>query len=197
MKKNLALALAFAVLATTAAAQETKKKEEKKMSGNPVVVVKTSLGTFKAEIYSDKAPVSAKNFLQYVSDKYYDGTVWHRVIPTFMIQGGGFDKDLNKRETRAPIANEASNGLSNTVGTLAMARTNDPNSATSQFFVNVKDNLFLDKARSGDGVGYAVFGKVTEGMDVVNKIKDVPTGMKNGMGDVPQTPVIIESIRVQ
>jgi peptidyl-prolyl cis-trans isomerase B (cyclophilin B) len=152
------------------------------------------MGTIKAELYPDKAPVTVKNFLQYTSDKFYDGTIFHRIISNFMIQGGGMDKNnKEKANKRASIANEASNGLKNTLGTLAMARTSDPNSATSQFFINVKDNGFLDfKDPSPQGIGYCVFGKVTEGMDVVTKIKDVPTGQR----DVPNTPVIIESIRL-
>ncbi len=163
---------------------------------NPVVVVKTSLGTFKAELYQDKAPGTVANFLKYVDDKFYDGTIFHRVIDGFMIQGGGMDKDLAKKPTRASIQNEAKNGLKNTTGTLAMARTPDPHSATAQFFVNVKDNAFLDYPGS-DGWGYCVFGKVTEGMDVVDKIKAVPTGTKGGTPNVPVTPVVIESIRRQ
>ena len=166
------------------------------MTKNPVVIIKTSMGTIKAELDAVKAPVTVKNFLSYVDDKSYDGTVFHRVISSFMIQGGGFDKDLNKKATRAPIANEAKNGLKNATGTLAMARTNVPDSATSQFFINVKDNGALDyRGDSAQEIGYCVFGKVTEGMDVVNKIKAVPTGSQNGMGDVPTSPVIIESIR--
>lgn len=184
------------VLALVVCAVASTAFGEKPMTKNPTVIIKTSLGTVKAEIYADKAPVSAKNFLQYVDDKFYDGTVFHRVISTFMIQGGGFDKELNKKATKAPIANEAKNGLKNATGTLAMARTNVPDSATSQFFINVKDNSALDyRGDSAQEIGYAVFGKVTEGMDVVNKIKGVPTGTANGMGDVPKTPVVIESIR--
>ncbi|MEO7918481.1 MAG: peptidylprolyl isomerase [Thermoanaerobaculia bacterium] len=166
------------------------------MTKNPVVIIKTSMGTIKAELDAEKAPVTVKNFLSYVDDKFYDGTVFHRVIPTFMIQGGGFDKDLNKKPNKAAIANEAKNGLKNASGTLAMARTNVPDSATSQFFINVKDNGALDyRGDSAQEIGYCVFGHVTEGMDVVNTIKAVPTGSQNGMGDVPTSPVIIESIR--
>jgi cyclophilin family peptidyl-prolyl cis-trans isomerase len=172
------------------------KKAAAATAKNPVVVIKTSMGTVKAELYADKAPITVKNFLDYVDGKHYDGTIFHRVIDGFMIQGGGFDKDLNEKKTRAPIKNEASNGLKNTVGTLAMARTPAPDSASSQFFINVKDNAFLDfRDPSPQGIGYAVFGKVIEGMDVVNKIKAVKTGNKGGMGDVPLAPVTIESIR--
>jgi cyclophilin family peptidyl-prolyl cis-trans isomerase len=161
-----------------------------------MVEIKTSLGTIKVELFDDKAPKTVANFLQYVDAKQYDGTIFHRVISTFMIQGGGFDASMNKKPTRAPIPNEAGNGLSNKTGTLAMARTSDPNSATAQFFINVKDNGALDRRdSSAAGAGYAVFGKVVDGMDVVMKIKDVPTGSMNGMNDVPLSPVVIESIR--
>ena len=184
-----ALAAAFALAVPMSAQTPAAAK-------NPVVVVKTSLGTFKAELYQDKAPGTVANFLKYVDDKFYDGTVFHRVIDGFMIQGGGMDKDLTKKPTRPSIQNEAKNGLKNTAGTLAMARTPDPHSASSQFFVNVKDNSVLDYPGS-DGWGYCVFGKVTEGMDVVDKIKVVPTGTKGGSQNVPLTPVVIESIRRQ
>lgn len=164
----------------------------------PVVVIETSLGTIKAELYPDKAPITVKNFLAYVEAKHYDGTIFHRVINDFMIQGGGFDEQLREKSTKAPIRNEAANGLKNTVGTLAMARTSIPDSATAQFFINVKDNFFLDyKNPTPQGIGYCVFGKVTEGLDVVNKIKAVRTGTgANGMGDVPMTAVVIKSIRL-
>jgi peptidyl-prolyl cis-trans isomerase B (cyclophilin B) len=167
-----------------------------KAADNPVVSVETSLGTFKVELFADKAPITVKNFLSYVEKKHYDGTTFHRVIPTFMIQGGGFEPGLKQKPTDAPITNEAANGLSNSRGTLAMARTGDPNSATAQFFVNVKDNTFLDKAQAQDGYGYCVFGRVTDGMDVVDKIKVVETGRKGGMGDVPTTDVVIKSVKV-
>jgi cyclophilin family peptidyl-prolyl cis-trans isomerase len=186
MKRKFALTLAATLLATTTLKGETPVK-------NPTVVMKTSLGSVTIELYPDKAPESVKNFLQYVNDKFYDGTTFHRVISTFMVQGGGFTSDGKQKPTRAPIKNEAANGLKNTVGTVAMARTNDPNSATSQFFINVKDNGFLDyRDSSPQGIGYCVFGKVTAGMDAVEKIKAVPTGAQ----DVPKTQVVIESIRV-
>ncbi len=185
MRKPFVLAFAAALLATTILKGETPVK-------NPTVVMKTSLGSVTIELYPDKAPESVKNFLQYVNDKFYDGTTFHRVISTFMVQGGGFTPDGKQKATRAPIKNEAANGLKNTIGTVAMARTNDPNSATSQFFINVTTNRFLDKDAAQDGVGYCVFGKVTSGMEVVEKIKAVPTGA----GDVPKTQVLIESIRV-
>jgi peptidyl-prolyl cis-trans isomerase B (cyclophilin B) len=164
---------------------------------NPVVSISTSMGDLKAELYKDKAPVTVANFLAYVNDKFYDGTIFHRVIPAFMIQGGGFDKDMNQKKTKASIKNEAGNGLKNTNGTIAMARTSDPNSATAQFFINTKDNPFLDhKNDTPQGFGYAVFGKVTGGMDVVTKIEQVQTTTRSPHENVPSTPVIIESIRV-
>lgn len=153
----------------------------------PQVKFQTSMGDFVVEVYPDKAPKTVENFLRYVKDKHYDGTVFHRVIDNFMIQGGGYTVSKSERPTRPPVPIEALNGLKNDLGTVAMARTNDPNSATAQFFVNVKNNDFLNARGPADG--YTVFGKVTSGMDVVNKIKVVPTGP----GDVPQTPVVINS----
>ncbi len=163
---------------------------------NPVVLMETSLGNIKIELFADKAPKTVKNFLKYVEDKHYDGTIFHRVIADFMIQGGGMEPGLRERKTREPIENEAGNGLSNERGTIAMARTNQPHSATSQFFINVKDNTFLDKARARDKWGYAVFGKVIEGMDVVDKIRAVETGNQGDHQNVPTTDVIIKSVRV-
>ena len=163
---------------------------------HPVVEFDTSLGRFAVEVLDDAAPTSAANFLAYVESGFYAGTVFHRVIPGFMIQGGGYTADLARKDTRAPIANEADNGLENLRGTLAMARTQDPDSATSQFFVNVADNTFLDRRNNtAAGAGYAVFGKVIEGMDVVDKIKAVKTASKGGHGNVPVEDVIIKSIR--
>ena len=166
----------------------------------PKVRFTTSKGVFVIEVYPDKAPKSVENFLQYVTDKHYDGTVFHRVIDGFMIQGGGFTADLKLKPTRAPVANEANNGLSNLRGTLAMARTGDPNSATSQFFVNVVDNNRLDYVSSENGFtwGYAVFGKVVEGMDVVDLIKAVETGAQPPLpgNAVPKEPVVIESAQI-
>lgn len=165
--------------------------------GNPVVLMKTSMGDVKIELDKGKAPVTVENFLVYVNDKFYDGTVFHRVIPAFMIQGGGFDKDMTQKKTKAPIKNEAGNGLKNLNGTIAMARTGDPNSATAQFFINTKDNAFLDhKSDTPQGMGYAVFGKVVDGMDVVKKIEQVQTTTRAPYENIPVTPVIIESIRV-
>src|SRR6516164_4386307 len=143
---------------------------------NPQLVMETSLGKVRLELFADKAPLTVKNFLNYVDDRFYDGTIFHRVIADFMIQGGGFEPDMKKEKaTRPPIKNESSNKLANHRATLAMARTNDPNSATAQFFINVKDNGFLNKAQAKDSVGYAVFGRVMDGMDVVDKIRVVTT----------------------
>lgn len=153
----------------------------------PQVKFQTSMGDFVVEVYPEKAPKTVENFLRYVKDKHYDGTTFHRVINNFMIQGGGYTETKSERPTRPPVPLEAQNGLKNDVGMVAMARTSDPNSATAQFFVNVKNNDFLNAKGPSDG--YAVFGKVTSGMDTVNKIKIVPTGAN----DVPQTPVVITS----
>jgi peptidyl-prolyl cis-trans isomerase B (cyclophilin B) len=161
----------------------------------PRVSLTTSKGEIVIELYSDKAPASVKNFLAYVNEKFYDGTIFHRVIPGFMIQGGGFTADMNQKSTHAPVKNEADNGLRNARGTLAMARTSDPHSATAQFFINLKDNTFLDRAQSQDGWGYTVFGKVVKGMDVVDTIAGVPTGNKSGMGDVPTQTVTITAAK--
>jgi peptidyl-prolyl cis-trans isomerase B (cyclophilin B) len=169
----------------------------------PVVLISTSQGDIKVELDSKKAPISVKNFLKYVEEKHYDGMVFHRVIKNFMIQGGGFDEKLHQRgATQPPIKNEAGNGLKNVAGTLAMARTNVVDSASDQFFINVKDNAFLDhRDDSAGGFGYAVFGKVISGMDVVHKIENVKTGSKPGaegmmLSDVPVEAVVIKSIRV-
>jgi len=163
------------------------------------VLIKTNLGEMTVELYPDKAPKTVENFLAYVNAKFYDGTVFHRVIDNFMIQGGGFTPDLRQKATRPAIANEAKNGLSNSRGTLAMARTGDPNSATAQFFINVVDNPRLDYTSDANGStwGYCVFGKVISGLDVVDKIKAVPTGAQGPFkSDVPTTPVVIEKISV-
>lgn len=166
-------------------------------AANPIVIMETSQGTIKLELFEDKAPTTVKNFLEYVKDKHYDGLIFHRVIDRFMIQGGGFEPGMKERKTKDPIKNESDNGLSNTRGTIAMARTNDPNSATSQFYINVVDNKALDKSPDKpEKVGYCVFGRVIEGMDVVDKIKGVRTGAKLGFDDVPVEDVIIKSIKV-
>jgi cyclophilin family peptidyl-prolyl cis-trans isomerase len=153
----------------------------------------TTLGNFTVELYDDKAPTSAENFLKYVDEGFFDGTVFHRIVPGFVIQGGGFTEDMTQKKNHPPIKNEADNGVKNTRGTLSMARTNDINSATSQFFVNLKDNDFLDHTRGN--FGYAVFGKVTEGMDVIDKIAAVKTGRRRGFEDVPLDPVVMTSVR--
>jgi peptidyl-prolyl cis-trans isomerase A (cyclophilin A) len=199
------------ILIGTAAlfAQQSKVSKMDQPKGNPIVVMKTSMGTIKIELFEDKAPISVKNFLSYVDEKYFNGTVFHRVIKGFMIQGGGFEASdpIKQKPTKAQIKNESDNGLKNERGTLAMARTNDPNSATSQFFINVVNNSFLDKAQGNPG--YAVFAKVIEGMDVVDKIRAVKTGtfpaislyqgkeIKQQFQDVPETKVVIESITRQ
>jgi cyclophilin family peptidyl-prolyl cis-trans isomerase len=160
----------------------------------PVVALVTSLGEIRIALRPDKAPLSVENFLQYVKAGHYNGTIFHRVIPNFMVQGGGMDAKMQEKPTRPPIRNEAKNGLRNSRGTVAMARTNDPNSATAQFFINVKDNHALDFGIRG--AGYAVFGEVIEGMDVVDRIVAVPTGTRGGHQDVPNVPVVIKSARV-
>jgi cyclophilin family peptidyl-prolyl cis-trans isomerase len=162
---------------------------------NPQVLIETSEGDIKVELFQDKAPVTVKNFLRYVDEKHYDGTIFHRVIPSFMIQGGGFEPGMKERDTHAPIENESYNGLANERGTLAMARTSKPNSATAQFFINTVDNPFLDRANAKDKVGYAVFGKVIDGTKVVDAIRRVPTHDVDGHEAVPKEDVLIKSIR--
>jgi cyclophilin family peptidyl-prolyl cis-trans isomerase len=199
-----ALPLASLVLAAVSASAMPQDK------ANPVVEMKTSLGTVRIELFQDKAPITVKNFLGYVDDKFYDGTVFHRVIADFMIQGGGFDATdpISEKRTKSPIKNEADNGVKNERGTLAMARTNVVDSATAQFFINVKNNDFLNhREKSQRGYGYAVFGKVIEGMEVVDKIRAVETGSAAAVArdgerkqetvfqDVPKTKVVIESVR--
>ena len=167
------------------------------MAENPIVLMSTSLGELRVEILLDQAPVTGKNFLDYVNDKFYDGLIFHRVIPGFMIQGGGFDEQMSQKQPKAPIKNEAASGLKNDTGTLAMARTSVVDSATCQFFINVKNNDFLNHQNpSPQGFGYAVFGRVTEGMDVVQKIEKVKTGSQGMHQDVPVESVVIQSIRV-
>ena len=153
----------------------------------------TTLGNFTIEFFEKEAPISVANFLAYIDEGFFDGTIFHRIVPGFVIQGGGFTEDLSQKRTKPAIKNEADNGLKNGRGTLSMARTNDINSATSQFFVNLKDNDFLDHTRGN--FGYAVFARVTEGLDVVDKIAAVETGRKRGMDDVPLEPVIMTSVR--
>lgn len=176
--RRMVMALTAALLTSTAWAQ----------AAPPQVKFQTSLGDFTVEVYPDKAPKTVENFLQYVKDKQYNGTIFHRVIGNFMVQGGGFTANMSQKPTRDPIPLEAKNGLKNDRGTIAMARTGNPNSATAQFFVNVVNNDGLN-APSPDGHGYAVFGKVTAGMDTIDKIRAVPTGRQ----DVPDTPILINS----
>jgi peptidyl-prolyl cis-trans isomerase A (cyclophilin A) len=153
----------------------------------------TSLGDFTIEFFEKEAPESVANFTRYIEDEFFDGTIFHRIVPGFVIQGGGFTEDMTQKKTKPPVKNEADNGLKNKRGTLSMARTNDINSATSQFFVNLKDNDFLDHSRGN--FGYAVFAQVTDGMDVVDKIAAVETGRKRGFDDVPVEAVIMKSVR--
>jgi len=164
---------------------------------NYMITLHTNFGDIRVELDFEKAPKSAANFKQYAEDGFYDGTIFHRVIGNFMIQGGGFTEDMVQKEGRAPIENEADNGLSNENGTLAMARTSDPHSASSQFFINVKDNGFLNhSSKDTQGWGYCVFGKVAEGMDIVDKIKAVETGNSGMHQDVPSSPVLIERVSI-
>ncbi len=188
MKRFFLLTLAASALGSSPGLADDKK---------PVVVLDTSMGKIKIELYADQAPVTVKNFLAYVDDKFYDGTIFHRVIPNFMIQGGGMEPGLKEKKTKEAIKNESTNGLENKRGTIAMARTMEPDTATSQFFINLKDNALLDRAKAQDKVGYCVFGKVIEGMDVVDKIAKVETKtvVRNRFEDVPTEDVTIKSIR--
>jgi peptidyl-prolyl cis-trans isomerase A (cyclophilin A) len=183
MKTRLAIALCVGLICAPALAQKVR--------------LATSLGDIVVELDAEKAPKTVDNFLQYVKAGHYDGTIFHRVIENFMIQGGGMKPDMSEKPTRAPIPLESRSGLSNVRGTLAMARTMDPNSATAQFFINVKDNAFLDQPNARDGNGYAVFGKVVAGMDVVDKIKAVPVADKSGHQNVPVTPVAIKKATLE
>lgn len=189
MKKILWIVLVLSLLAGPALAQDAGK-------GNPTIVIKTNKGEIEAVLYRDKSPITVENFLKYVDDGFYSGTIFHRVIAKFMIQGGGFNRYYAQKPTRPPIKNEAANGLKNERGTLAMARTSVVDSATAQFFINVVDNAPLN--HGARDYGYAVFGKVTKGMDVVDAISNVPTGAQGPFSsDCPRSPVIIESIRVK
>jgi peptidyl-prolyl cis-trans isomerase A (cyclophilin A) len=181
VRRTLLACVAAAWLPLTAMAQ-----------GAPQVQFQTSLGDFIVEVYPDKAPKTVENFLRYVKDKQYDGTIFHRVIPNFMVQGGGYNAKYDEKITRPPVPLEALNGLKHEAGTIAMARTNDPNSAKAQFFVNVKENPFLNAKGPSDG--YTVFGRVVSGMETIQKIKDVPTGSGGPFPtDVPKTPVVINN----
>ena len=189
MTSTLALLSVFAIIAMAASASAADK--------NPVVLMETSKGNIEIELDKQKAPITVDNFVGYVNDKFYDGTIFHRVIANFMIQGGGFDEKMSQKPTKGPIKNEAGNGLLNKRGTIAMARTGVVDSATAQFFINVKDNEFLNhRDDTQQGYGYAVFGKVIEGMEVVDKIKEAKTGNKGGFQDVPVETVVIKSVRI-
>jgi cyclophilin family peptidyl-prolyl cis-trans isomerase len=181
--------------------QETKIKEsdtqDTPKTENPVVLMETSMGSIKIELFKEQAPVSVQNFLDYMNEKFYEGTIFHRVIPNFVIQGGGLTEDMTKKTTRPPIKNEAGNGISNTRGTVAMARTSYINSATSQFYINLRDNTALDhRDESSENYGYCVFGKVIDGMEVVDSISRVPRERRGHHSDVPVKPVIIKSVRI-
>lgn len=189
MLKKLLVAVVLVVLAAGMACAEEKK--------NPVVMMETSLGTIKIELFEKEAPLSVKNFLEYAKSGFYTDTIFHRVIPGFMAQGGGFTADRKQKPTRAAIKNEAANGLKNDRGTIAMARTSAPDSATAQFFINVVNNNMLNRPNP-DGAGYAVFGKVVEGMDVVDKIVSVKTQNLNPVfQNMPETPVFIKAVKIQ
>ena len=189
------LLLSICLLLPLMAAAETPQTQN---TESPTVILHTNHGAITLELFEEQAPQSVANFIEYARDGHYDGTLFHRVISNFMIQGGGFDTDFNQKSTRAPIENEADNGLSNDRGTLAMARTNDPHSATSQFFINVTDNDFLNhrSQASGQTWGYAVFGRVVDGMDVVDTIREVDTGRRGMHQDVPVENVIIERVEL-
>jgi peptidyl-prolyl cis-trans isomerase A (cyclophilin A) len=182
MKSNILVLIAALLFSTSV------------IAADPQVEIKTNMGTIVLELFPDKAPKTVENFLQYVKDGFFKGAIFHRVIPGFMIQGGGFNADLVQKQTRAPIQNEAGNGLKNDTGTIAMARTNDPHSATAQFFINVNDNQMLDFTPGN--AGYAVFGKVSKGMDVVKKIEAVQTGNRGGHQNVPVKPIVIEDAKI-
>jgi peptidyl-prolyl cis-trans isomerase B (cyclophilin B) len=190
------LAIGIGLLPATAFTLEVESNT--KGTGMVTINMETSAGMIKLELDGNKAPASVENFVTYAKAGHYDGTVFHRVIPGFMIQGGGFDADMQQKTTNSPVKNEADNGLKNDNGTIAMARTNDPHSATSQFFINVKDNDFLNyKSSTPQGWGYTVFGKVVDGMDVVRKIEQVKTDVRDGHRDVPVENVLITSVTVE
>ena len=190
LKLNTALFALFLSFASQAQSEANNGAE------NPQVLIETSKGTIMLELYPNKAPKTVENFLKYVNEEFYDGTIFHRVIADFMIQGGGFTEDFDKKITHAPIQNEADNGLRNRIGTVAMARTNDPHSATAQFFINTAQNTFLDfREKTPRAWGYTVFGRVIEGMKTVNKIRMTKTGFTNGMKDVPRDSITIIKAR--
>ena len=187
LKQKFILAFALALLTTTTQAD----------NHNTMLQMNTSMGSIEIELFADQAPLSTANFLEYVNSDFFDGLIFHRVIPGFMIQGGGMDAKMREKPNNAPIQNEADNGLKNDRGTLAMARTNNPHSATSQFFINLVNNDFLNHtSKDGRGWGYAVFGKVTKGMDVVDAIAQVSTGSSGYHENVPKQPIVIESVEL-
>jgi peptidyl-prolyl cis-trans isomerase B (cyclophilin B) len=197
MKQLLGIVLLALTGMVPATAFTQDNNPDAKGSGMVTVTMQTNKGVITLELDGNKAPDTVANFVAYASAGHYDGTIFHRVIPGFMIQGGGFDADMQQKSTNAPVKNEANNGLKNVTGSIAMARTSDPHSASAQFFINVKDNSFLDhSAPTPSGWGYAVFGKVTDGMDVVRTIESVPTGNKSGHQDVPLEAVVIEKVTV-
>jgi len=202
ISKNLPILVTFALLAGCATLPQPKtdlttESKTTQTKEKTMILIETSKGNITVELNKEKAPKTVENFLKYVQSGHYDGTIFHRVINNFMIQGGGFDTEMNQKPATDTVINEADNGLSNETGTLAMARTADPNSAGAQFFINVKDNTFLDhKDKSVQGWGYCVFGKVTDGMDVVNSIKTVQTGNYKMFQDVPNDPIVIQKITI-
>jgi peptidyl-prolyl cis-trans isomerase B (cyclophilin B) len=194
--KTATIGLLYLALSSNVFAQSEPVSTPKAATVAPQVLIETSKGSFVIELYPDKAPKTVENFLRYVNEEFYDNTIFHRVIPNFMVQGGGFTADMQKKHTHAEIQNEADNGLRNRIGTVAMARTNNPHSATAQFFVNVSQNTFLDfREKHGRGWGYTVFGNVIKGMKTVNQIRNEKTGFKDGFKDVPLTTVMIIKAR--
>ncbi len=193
--------IASGIIATATANNHAQESAEKESTSteikNTMITIKTNMGDIQLELDAKNAPLSTANFIQYAKDGHYDGVIFHRVIPNFMIQGGGFDAAMQQKETRAPVPNEANNGLKNDKYTVAMARTQDPHSASAQFFINTKDNDFLNfTSETSSGWGYAVFGKVTAGTDIVDSIEKVETGQVGPYGDVPKESIIIESVTV-
>ncbi|HEX3555931.1 MAG TPA: peptidylprolyl isomerase [Thermoanaerobaculia bacterium] len=194
---NLSLVCLACLLAIVGSASGAEPEKAPAAPAHPQVRLETSKGNIVLELYPDKAPKTVENFLQYVKSGFYDGTIFHRVIPDFMIQGGGFTSEMTQKPTKAPIQNEADNRVLNERGTVAMARTGDPNSATAQFFINLKNNGFLNfTGKTASGWGYTVFGKVVEGLDVVDAIAQVPTGRKGSYENVPAQPVVIKKATI-
>ena len=189
--RQLYVFLMLAILSSTALTSNSA------LAANPQLTVETNRGNFIIELYPDKAPKTVANFMQYVNSGFYKDTIFHRVINRFMIQGGGFNADMSEKETKAPIVNEAGNGLLNEVGTLAMARTGDPDSATAQFFINLENNQFLNyQSPDSELIGYCVFGRVLKGMDVVREIASTPTSNNGPFSDVPKSPILIQQIKL-